>query len=531
MGDRVKLTVHPDLAFHIRVFSRLIYFVTEEEDRFLVQLHDAMRDRAKHVKVYNAALGLVPLAALINDWKTKAHKESRDTIGIHDALIAIYKEEVPNEREFYVITDPERWLQDQHVQRRILNILHQVHNDVNTVKVIICVSSRRYVPEKLSRYMEVIQDTGLTDDEILSIIGSTCASFQEAGVPIEATEVSDQTTKLLRGLTSFEVQSALIQTFKKTRSLSNSRLLSSYRFKQLKKTDLIQYIDTSKCTFDSLGGAGRFKAWVQKTKAAWTEDGKKFGLEPPRGILAVGVWGTGKSLSIKALGNEWGLPTIQLEMGRLRSSAVGESEANVYRAIRIIETVAPCVVWVDEAEKSLAGGHSSSFTDAGTTSRTIGILSTWLQEMQVPVCLALTANSLRTLPVEFINRMNERWFFDLPSQEDRIDILKIHLLKRGRDPKRFNLALLAEKAEAMVGREIEQCILAAMTEAYSRKEDLSEEILVEELARKPRIVRTMVDEIKETLDWVGFDAEVDDGVRARFASNPSMQDRKLRVLG
>jgi SpoVK/Ycf46/Vps4 family AAA+-type ATPase len=263
-------------------------------------------------------------------------------------------------------------------------------------------------------------------------------------------------------------------------------------------------------------------------KPAWSKAGRDFGLEPPKGVLAVGVWGTGKSLSIKALGNAWGLPIIQLELGRLRSSAVGQSEANVYRATRIIESVAPCIVWIDEAEKSLAGGQSSAHTDAGTTSRTIGILSTWMQETSVPACMAMTANSLTTLPVEFVNRMDERWFFDLPSVEDRIDIIKIHLQKRKQDPKQFDLRLLAETADQMVGREIEQCIKSSLTLSFDLGR-LDTEILLRELERKPRIVHTMADEIKQTLEWVGFDAKVDDGVRARFAADPRGQDRKFTM--
>jgi hypothetical protein len=178
-----------------------------------------------------------------------------------------------------------------------------------------------------------------------------------------------------------------------------------------------------------------------------------------------------------------------------------------------------CVVWLDEAEKSLSGGQSSAMSDAGTTSRVIGILSNWLQETTAQVCLALTANSLKTLPVEFVNRMDERFFFDLPSEEERVEILKIHLRKRGQDPENFQLAELAEHAVNMVGREIEQAIGAALIESFHAGCDaLSPELLAKELQSKPRIFKTMVDELKEVLDWVGYDPDIGDGIRARFAS-------------
>jgi SpoVK/Ycf46/Vps4 family AAA+-type ATPase len=142
----------------------------------------------------------------------------------------------------------------------------------------------------------------------------------------------------------------------------------------------------------------------------------------------------------------------------------------------------------------------------------------------------MTANSLKTLPVEFVNRMDDRWFFDLPSIEDRIDILKIHIAKRGQDYKRFDLAALAEKAKLMVGREIEQAIKSALTASFhAKKRALDEGILFSELERKPRIVKTMVAEINETLDWIGFDPDVDDGIRAKFAADPAGRDRKFSV--
>jgi len=245
-------------------------------------------------------------------------------------------------------------------------------------------------------------------------------------------------------------------------------------------------------------------------------------------VLAVGVWGCGKSLSVKAMGAAWQLPVVQMEMGKLRSSGVGESEANVYRACRLIESVAPCIVWLDEADKSLSGNASSAQSDAGTTSRTIGILSTWLQETKAPVCLAMTANSLTSMPAEFVNRMDERFFFDMPNEEERIEILKIHLKKVNADPEDYNLAMLAESSQRMVGREIEQAIYAAMVESFSQeKPKLDQDILKIELESKPRIHRTMVDEVQELIEWVGYDPDAKEGIRARFASDGKSESLRL----
>lgn len=509
--------MNEDLLFYLKSLARFVYFVTDEEDRLIRTFQDFMKEEARRTWVFNAALGLVPIESLTKDWQTKAHAENRDTMSIHDALIRIYQDDPKRERNFYIITDPERWLRDEHVQRRFLNIAHQLHHNIQVVKVIIFVGPRRFIPEKLQRYIEVVHDRGMTDEEIQAQVATVCG-YTRTKVPPRASDI-------FRGLTSYEVNQAIAQSIIKTRKdpVDPKRIdpacVADFKRRQIRKTDLLQYVDTSAFTFADVGGVARFKEWCRKTRAVWTEEGRAFGLKPPKGVLAVGVWGCGKSLSVKAMGHAWNLPVVAMEMGRLRSSGVGESEANVYRATRLIEAVAPCIVWIDEAEKSLSGNASSGASDAGTTSRTIGILSTWLQETTAPVCVAMTANSLHNLPVEFVNRMDERFFFDMPSEDERIEILKIHLRKAGQDPDDYDLADLAEKGLNMVGREIEQSIAAAMTDSFDQgKKQLDEGILSTTLASKPRIFRTMVDELREILDWVGYDPDVDEGIRARFAS-------------
>jgi len=513
--------MNTDITFHLRSLSRCIYYITDEEDVFLKEvLAGPLKKHEDRTFIFNGAFGMVPLPQLISNWSSRAPMQTQSQ-DIVSALDQIYRDDPRTEQNFYIITDPERWMGDPNIQRRLLNILHHLHNDIRTVKILIFVGTRRVIPEKLSRYMEVIQDKGLSEEAAETLVRDTCGH-------LKITPPKD-IPRTFKGLTSYEIESAIAQCMVLTKKDSEGRridpkFISDFKRRQLQKTDLVTHVDTARFTFDQVGGQQRFKDWAIKTRSSFTEEGQKFGLRPPRGVLAVGVWGCGKSLSIKAMGNAWKLPVVQLEMGKLRSSGVGESEANVYRAIRIIESVAPCIVWIDEAEKSLAGNASSAQSDAGTTSRTIGILSTWMQETDAQVTMAMTANSVKNLPVEFINRMDERFFFDMPSEEERLDILKIHLLKAGQDSSKFNLASLAEKARNMVGREIEQAIGAAMIDSFeANKEALDEKILGDQLAGKPRIYKTMADELKEVLDWVGYDPDAaggsGDGIRARFASS------------
>ncbi len=509
--------MNEDLKFHIRSYSRFVYVVTEEEDRFLTQLRTLLAKAEKRIHVYNSAFGMQPIGNLIQDWSSRAHKEQAN-MGIHEALISMYKDDPGTEENFYVITDPDRWLQDPQVVRRLVNLAHQLHNNDKIIKITFFVGPKLVMPQKLQRYVEVVHDRGPDGEEIKDILANISAKLQ--------VQPSETILRALQGLTSYEIDAATSQSIiatKKDKTRSSRfevKFINDYKKRQLRKTNLINYVDVSNEGFDKVGGLERYKSWVEKHKASWTREGQKYGLKPPRGIVLVGVWGCGKSISVKALGNAWNLPVVQLDLGKLRQSGVGDSEANVFRAINLIESVAPCVVWLDEAEKSLSGGDSSGQSDAGTTSRMIGALSTWLQETKSEVCVAMTVNRLKNMPVEFVRRANERFFFDLPSEDERIDILKIHLKKKQQDPKNFNLARLAEDSKLMVGSEIEHALEIAMTESFhAGKPSLDEDILSTELKNKPRIFKTLADELKEVIDWVGFDPETGDGIRARFASD------------
>lgn len=524
-----------DLAFLIKSYSRFIYFQTDEEDRAFHMVKNICKNKKSNkIFVFNATVGLMPLDELLDNLGAngvRVHPKASRGADQNACFEEIYKDN-PNEdpdrdpkigmKYIYLITDPERWLADQHIQRRILNVAHSAAANLDIVKIVIFVGSKRHIPDKLAKFIEVIVDTGLTDEEIEETVGATCDKVEVPTPPLD----------IFKGMTTWEIKQSITQSFRKrlrdtgVGDRLDLHYLKDSRKRALRKTDLLTYIDTTDNSFKEVGGIQRFKDWASQTKACWTPEGQAFGLKPPRGVLSVGVWGCGKSLSAKALANAWGLPVIQLEMGKLRGMAQGASESNVYTALRLVENVGPCVLWLDEAEKSLSGAASSSMTDGGTTNRMLGIFSTWIQETKAQVTLVLTANSLGTLPVEFVNRMDERFFFGLPSVSERIEIIKIHLGKIGRGAltSKFNLAELSEAASGLVGREIAQAVGAALLESFSTgKTDLHEGILLSQFKRKPRISKTMADEIAALTAWVGFDKEADDGIRARFASAPEVK--------
>lgn len=532
--------MNPELLMSLRSLSRATYLVTEEEDQAILAIHDLFvkaREAKKNSPkafVYIYPFGLIPIGALIENWKSRAIPDVGPQSQPLRAFETIYRNDPQGEQHFYIITDPERWMAESALVRYMLNIIHQVRSEPRIVKCLVFVGSKLVVHPKLQSYVHVVRDPVMSDDGIRSVL-ETCS--QGLKKPFEFNE---SIIPWFRGLTAYQIETALTRSIVGTRNdVNNPKRIDKghvqeYKNNVIKSTDLLTQVDVSECTFDRIGGLDRFKAWVETSIPAWTSEGKKYGLKPPKGVLATGVWGCGKSLSIKAMANRWKLPCIQLELGKLRARGLGDTESNVYRVIALIEAMAPCVVYVDEAEKSFSGSGSSNFTDGGATDRMLAILSNWHQETKAEVCLAMTSNSLRTLPVEFTNRVEDRYFFDLPDTDTRVDILKIALRNETTltpdEIGEFPLRKLAEAAEDLVPREIEQALRGALRRSFvADKPNMDPDILGHELSTKSRILRTMDKELREVLDWVGWDPKAEDGIRARFASS-KQSSNTLKIL-
>lgn len=533
--------MHPDLDICLKSMTRIMYLVTQEEDMAIQMLAEKLtapstskKKKTSKVFVYTFPFGLITAEQLMQNWSNRSLPEPTQQAQPMHAFQEIYRTDSRLERHFYIITDPERWLTEPALVRAFLNIIHQVRSNTQVIKCLIFVSPRLVVPQRLQPYVQVIRDQGLNDDMIQAVLDNLKKDLPKSIV------LPNNCIPWFRGLTAFQIESAITQSVIQTKHdpenpcRVDKGLVQAYKRKLINATDLLTVVDVSNYTFDKVGGLDRFKAWVEKAHHTWTPEGRKFGLKPPKGILATGIWGCGKSLSIKVMANKWRLPCLQLELGKIRAGRVGDTESNIYRVITYIESMAPCVVWVDEAEKSFSGTGSSNLSDGGITDRVLGILSTWHQETKAEVCLAMTANSLKNLPVEFTNRASDRYFFDLPDLESRIDILKILMVEDGNLTAEqvldYPLRDLAEVAEDLVPREIGQAIVAAMATSFAEDAPaLDADILRQELQSKPRILHTMDTEVRAVLDWVGWDPKANDGIRARFASSKQSRNT-LKVL-
>src|SRR5712671_6906046 len=195
------------------------------------------------------------------------------------------------------------------------------------------------------------------------------------------------------------------------------------------------------------------------------------GLPAPKGLLIVGIPGTGKSLTAKATASVFNRPLLKLDAGQLFGGLVGQSEANTRSVIVTAEAIAPCVLWVDELEKGFSGARNSGASDGGTASRVLGTFLSWLQDRKAPVFVVATANDVTQLPSELLRkgRFDELFFVDLPNQQEREAIWRIQIAKFGRQPEKFDVIQLARATDGLTGSEIEQLFIDSLHEAFSRR--------------------------------------------------------------
>lgn len=288
-------------------------------------------------------------------------------------------------------------------------------------------------------------------------------------------------------------------------------LVSQEKERIIKQSEVLEYYRTE-AKMAEVGGLSQLKEWLEKRGRAFGAEAKRFGLEPPKGVLLLGVQGCGKSLLAKAVAATWQFPLLRFDLGKVFGGIVGQSEGNIRNALQVAEALAPCVLWIDEIEKGMAGMGSSDRTDGGTTARVVGTLLTWMQEKKAPVFVVATANRIDLLPPELLRkgRFDEIFFVDLPTASVREDILAIHLEKRKRSKQDFELKRLAGLSKGFSGAELEEAVREGMFDAFAEGKELKTEHISKALEKTFPLSRTMGEQIEGLRQWAK--------VRARLAS-------------
>jgi SpoVK/Ycf46/Vps4 family AAA+-type ATPase len=365
-------------------------------------------------------------------------------------------------------------------------------------KVLVILSTDVQIPQDLDKEITVL-DYKLPTRDDLKIVLKACCEFSEAPYPANDEELIDAAL----GMTSFEAENAFSISLVESKKY-DAAIIRREKSSIVKKTGLLEVINST-YTLDDIGGLELLKDWLRARKDCFSTTAKEFGISPPKGLLMVGVPGGGKSLSAKAVATVWGRPLVRLDMGRIFGSYVGESENNMRRCLDIAEAVSPCILWMDELEKSLSG-NKAGMESHETTRRVFQELLTWMQERTSDVFLVATANSVESLPPELLRagRIDAIFWVDLPDMVQREEIIKIHLKKRGRNPNMFGgkITELVKVSEGFTGAEIEVWIMESLVRAFSQKhKDLQLDDLLATVLEITPISKLMETDIQNARNW------------------------------
>ncbi|RME44761.1 MAG: AAA family ATPase, partial [Caldilineae bacterium] len=358
-------------------------------------------------------------------------------------------------------------------------------------------------PPELEKDITVLDYSLPTVEELAQSLDRVVRSAREiSGMKLSLSNGQrEQILNAARGLTCTEAENVFAKSLVMTHRLDVDVIISE-KEQLIRRSRALEYFQSVE-DFSNVGGMNLLKEWLRKRSRAFSEKARQFGLPEPKGLLLLGVQGAGKSLLAKAVASQWHLPLLRLDLGRIFSELVGSSENNIRSALRMAESVSPCVLWIDEIEKGLGGVASSHQSDAGTTARIFASILTWMQEKTSPVFVIATANDISVLPPEMLRkgRFDEIFFVDLPHAQERREIFAIHLARRGRDPLAFDLNRLALATEGFSGAEIEQVVISGLYDAFEQNRDLTTQDLLNNIQATIPLSQTMEQEIARLRRW------------------------------
>jgi SpoVK/Ycf46/Vps4 family AAA+-type ATPase len=370
----------------------------------------------------------------------------------------------------FLLKDFNRFLTDLSISRKLRNISRILKLQPKTI---IIIGSDLTIPKELQELITVLQFQLPLEEEINQELTRL---IQSLNIQID-TELFENLTRACQGLSLERIRrvlSKIIATYK-TIDANSIAILLSEKKQIISQTEILEYCSVNE-KITNLGGLNNLKDWLNKRKTAFSVQASNYGLPTPRGLLLIGIQGTGKSLTAKAIANDWQLPLLKLDVGKLFGGIVGESESRLRQMINVAETISPCILWIDEIDKAFTNTDSKG--DSGTSNRILATFISWLSEKTKPVFVISTANNIDLLPLEIIRkgRFDEIFFLDLPKLDEREEIFKIHLQEfRPNSWKSFDITKLAQLSESFSGAEIRQSIIEGMYQAFYEKREVTTE--------------------------------------------------------
>jgi SpoVK/Ycf46/Vps4 family AAA+-type ATPase len=402
----------------------------------------------------------------------------------------------PSIGAIFVLRDFHRFLEDISISRKLRNLARTLKSQP---KNLILIAPQVEIPSELTEVFTVLDfplpNASEMRTEIQRLISSTGKNLPD--------KLLDELVRAAQGLSLERIRRVLARCLASTGEIEpeDVELILEEKRQSIRQTQILDFYPTTEQIAD-IGGLDTLKDWLLLRGSAFSEKARSYGLPNPRGLLLVGIQGTGKSLTAKAIAHHWHLPLLRLDVGRLFGGLVGESESRTRQMIGLAEALAPCVLWIDEIDKAFGGVEGKG--DGGTTSRVFGTFINWLAEKQSPVFVVATANNIQALPPEMLRkgRFDEIFFVGLPSQEERVAIFNVHLSRlRPHNCKNYDVKRLAYETPDFSGAEIEQTIVEAMHIGFSQNRDFSTDDILEAASQIIPLARTAQEQIQFLQDW------------------------------
>jgi SpoVK/Ycf46/Vps4 family AAA+-type ATPase len=396
----------------------------------------------------------------------------------------------------FLLKDFHRFLTDLSISRKLRNISRILKLQPKTI---IIIGSDLSVPKELQDLITVVEFELPSKDEITQELNRLINSLN---IQIDS-QLFENLASACQGLSLERIRrvlSKIIATYKTIDDNSIVVLLSEKK-QIIRQTEILEYYSVNE-QITNLGGLDNLKDWLKKRKTAFGIQASNYGLPTPRGLLLIGIQGTGKSLTAKAIANEWKLPLLKLDVGKLFGGIVGESESRLRQMINLSENISPCILWIDEIDKAFTNTESKG--DSGTSNRVLATFISWLSEKTKPVFVIATANNIDLLPLEIIRkgRFDEIFFLDLPKQEEREEIFKIHLREfRPNSWESFEYSKLAQNSDSFSGAEIRQSIIEGMYHAFYEKREFTTDDICFALSELIPLALLESDQMKRLQNW------------------------------
>ncbi|SFV61099.1 Cell division protein FtsH [hydrothermal vent metagenome] len=477
------------LSSYIEALRPILYIPTFDFHSF----DNIIKELSSKSKIYefNEGLGYV-------SFKTK----NQETAYSLEEFLNLFLSEQA-EPVFLVLKDIHNLIDNHKIISLLKSIaLKTIYEDDYQVTIFI-VSTKLNIPTELEKLI-TIYDTPLPDRA--KIIDTINDFSQSMDITID-THLINELALSLKGFSEFEIIQILNLAYQKSGTVEkkDTQLILQEKEQIIKKSGMIEILNFKE-SIDDIGGLDNLKEWLDKKSKIFNnlERAIEFGVETPNGMLIVGMPGCGKSLTAKATARLFTVPLLRLDIGKLLGKYVGESEENMRRAIGMAEAVSPCVLWIDEIEKAFAGATASGGNEV--TTRLFGYFLTWMQEKTSSVFVVATSNDISNLPAEFLRkgRFDEIFFVDLPNDEERKNIIELHLKKRKKWNKNIDTIKLLKETMGYSGADIEAVIKDVIEKAFINewKEIRTENILDELADTKPMSVslKEKIESLKSTLD-------------------------------